>query len=54
MDDIKYKWGNGINSSRTALTVSPNIELPQLKYKDYRLIERQFKLSTGILISYFN
>ena len=46
MDDIKYKWGDGANTS--ALDISPNIELPQFKYKDYKLIERQFRLSTGL------
>jgi hypothetical protein len=46
MDDIRYKWAHGLNSS---LDVSPTIELPQLKYKDYKLIERQFRLSTGNL-----
>ena len=44
MDDIRYKWAHGLNSS---LDVSPTIELPQLKYKDYKLVERQFRLSTG-------
>jgi hypothetical protein len=45
MEDIKYKWAAGLNSS--AVDVAPNIELPQLKYKTYKLIERQFRLSTG-------
>ncbi len=48
MDDIRYKWAHGLNSS---LDVSPTIELPQLKYKEYKLVERQFRLSTGTLIS---
>jgi hypothetical protein len=46
MDDIRYKWANGLNYS---LDVSPTIELPQLKYKDYKLGERQFRVSTGRL-----
>ncbi|RNA13243.1 gamma-aminobutyric acid receptor subunit beta isoform X16, partial [Brachionus plicatilis] len=46
MEDIKYKWAAGLNSS--AVDVAPNIELPQLKYKEYKLIERQFRLSTGL------
>lgn len=48
MDDIKYKWGTNTNSSRKALDVSPNIELPQFVYKDSKLIEREFHLSTGV------
>jgi hypothetical protein len=46
MEDIKYKWGDGLNKS--ALDVAPNIELPQFKYDSYELIERQFRLSTGL------
>jgi gamma-aminobutyric acid receptor subunit beta len=46
MEDIQYKWAGGLNSS--ALDIAPNIELPQLKYTKYKLIERQFKLSTGL------
>ncbi len=46
MDDIKYKWGDGLKNA-SALDISPDIELPQLKYKDSRLIEREFRLSTG-------
>ena len=46
MEDIKYKWAAGLNAS--AVDVAPNIELPQLKYKAYKLIERQFRLSTGL------
>ena len=46
MEDIQYKWASGLNSS--ALDIAPNIELPQLKYTKYQLIERQFKLSTGL------
>lgn len=46
MDDIKYKWGDGLKNA-SALDIYPNIELPQLKYKDSRLIEREFRLSTG-------
>ena len=45
MEDIRYKWAEGLNKS--ALDVAPNIELPQLIYKDFKLIERQFRLSTG-------
>lgn len=48
MEDIQYKWADGLNSS--ALDIAPNIELPQLKYKDYKLIERQFRLSTGFYL----
>lgn len=44
MEDIQYKWAGGMNSSLDVITT---IELPQLKYTDYRLIERQFRLSTG-------
>lgn len=47
MDDIKYKWGFGLKNL-SALHISPDIELPQLKYKDSRLIEREFRLSTGV------
>lgn len=47
MEDIKYKWAAGLNTS--AVDVAPNIELPQLKYKEYKLIERQFRLSTGTI-----
>lgn len=46
MEDIQYKWADGLNSS--ALDIAPNLELPQLKYKDYKLTERQFRLSTGL------
>ncbi|CAF0717919.1 unnamed protein product [Brachionus calyciflorus] len=46
MEDIKYKWAAGLNTS--AVDVAPTIELPQLKYKEYKLIERQFRLSTGL------
>ena len=46
MDDIQYKWA--ARSNKSALDIAPTIELPQLKYKDYKLIERQFQLSTGI------
>ena len=45
MEDIRYKWAEGLNKS--ALDVAPNIELPQLIYRDFKLIERQFRLSTG-------
>ncbi len=45
MEDIKYKWGAGLNKS--ALDVAPNIELPQFKYSHNELVERQFRLSTG-------
>jgi gamma-aminobutyric acid receptor subunit beta len=47
MDDIKYKWGTLV-SNDSALHISSDIELPQLKYKDSRLIERTFRLSTGV------
>jgi gamma-aminobutyric acid receptor subunit beta len=47
MDDIKYKWGDGLKNA-SALDISPDIELPQLKYKDSRLIEREFRFSTGL------
>ncbi len=47
MDDIKYRWGDGVKNGSHSLTISDNIELPQLKYKDNRLIERQFHLTTG-------
>ena len=50
MDDIKYRWGDGLKNASHALDISPNIELPQLKYKDNRLIERQFRLSTGNIL----
>lgn len=47
MEDIRYKWAQGLNAS---FNIEPTIELPQLKYKDYKLVERQFKLSTGYYI----
>ena len=50
MDDIKYKWGFGLKNL-SALHISPDIELPQLKYKDSRLIEREFRLSTGMIMA---
>lgn len=46
MEDIKYQWGQGLNKS--ALDVAQNIELPQLVYKDFKLMERPFRLSTGV------
>lgn len=46
MDDIKYKWGT-LTSNETSLQIADGIELPQLKYKNSRLIEREFHLSTG-------
>ena len=46
MEDIQYKWGDGLNKS--ALDVAPSIELPQFKYNNYELVERQFRLSTGL------
>jgi hypothetical protein len=45
MEDIQYKWAAGLNNS--ALDIASFVELPQLKYKSYKLIERQIQLSTG-------
>ena len=45
MEDIQYKWAAGLNKS--ALDLASGIQLPQLKYKDFELIERKVKLSTG-------
>ena len=48
MKDIKYIWDNRMNES--AVSINPNIKLPQFTYKKLKLIEHQFDLSTGILI----
>jgi hypothetical protein len=45
MEDIQYKWARGLSSS---LDVKSTFELPQLKYTNYRLIERTFGTSTGL------
>lgn len=47
MEDIRYKWAQGLNAS---FNIEPTIELPQLKYKDYKLVERVFSLSTGHIL----
>lgn len=45
IEDISYRWANGLNNNSFAL--ASGIELPQLKYNKFQLIERKVKLSTG-------
>ncbi len=44
----QIRWGDG-SSTKPAVDISKNIELTQFRYKEHKLIERQFHLSTGIL-----
>ena len=47
---IILRWHDGgekFNSTRSAVSISPSIQLPQFDYRGYKLFTKEFKLSTG-------
>lgn len=51
------RWGftqNGPNETVKPVEISPHIQLPQFKYKKFKLHETMFQLSTGICNSLNN
>ena len=43
------RWGDGSNSSMSALNIGNNIEFTQFRFKGFKLIEREFHLSSGYM-----